>query len=223
MGWLEKIVSSTLLIFFVLIIGQSIAQESNQPILDKEKWQETVNGQKFIEKAAKRKPQKQSDGIDLDSLSGLKDIFTFILYALLIFIIGFILYKLVYQGTANKKIDTKVSSINLDDIEGHIDEVDFDKLLKEALADENFKLAIRIYFLIALKNLSLSKRITWSNEKTNQEYLNEMLEDKEFNSFRHLIRVFEIAWYSDHSISQDFFNSYSPDYIQFINRTAYKK
>ena len=187
--------------------------------LDKEKWKEEIEGKSFHEVSELKTPT-QSPDIDLSFLSGLGPVLKVVLIVGLLLLVAFILYRLNYTTQSNKKINSPIAYTDLENLEQHIDEVDFHVLLKNAIDDKNYKLAIRIYFLIALKNLSVSNKIEWSNEKTNQEYLFEMYEDSNFQAFKKLIFEFEYAWYSDHGISEEKFKKIAPIYVEFITKTS---
>lgn len=56
----------------------------------------------------------------------------------------------------------------------NIETADINSLISNAEKDNNFRLAIRYYYLLILKNLSLKNYIKFEDDKTNSEYLNEV-------------------------------------------------
>ena len=74
--------------------------------------------------------------------------------------------------------------------------------LKEALSINDFTLAIRINYLMLLKELNVKKFIYWSKEKTNGEYLNELSSQKCYYDFKKITLAFEIAWYGERKVEK---------------------
>lgn len=218
MDWLKRAIVKTIFLIGMLAQLTVFGAEKKEKIT-KAAWEETIKDRSFKEIREKPKPRKKTNLPSLGWLKGLGNVILIFFLVIIVAAIGFILFRLLSGMQSNKKV-VPVKVLNLDHLEEHIDDVDFDALLQEAIQAQNYKLAIRIYFLKALKNLSLANRIQWSNEKTNLDYLMEMSQDKEYTSFRNLIRIFEIAWYSDHEINKSHFDTYQENYSSFIHRTT---
>ncbi len=58
--------------------------------------------------------------------------------------------------------------------EEHIENIDLDSYIKNALKEENYRLAIRYMYLKSQKLLSLNNIIDWHFEKTNSDYYREI-------------------------------------------------
>jgi hypothetical protein len=130
----------------------------------------------------------------------------------------FLLYKLL-GGTfvSNRKFgNDKVFTI--EEIEERIHESDLDRLLREALQRGDFRLAVRIYYLAIIKELSLKDWIRWKKDKTNREYVNELIARKPELStgFRDATFAFEKVWYGDLEIKEKEYNILSPRFRSFI-------
>ena len=87
----------------------------------------------------------------------------------------------------------------------NIHEIDFDQSIEEAVIQRNFRLAIRLYYLKHLKQLSDKELIDWKPTKTNRSYLYELSDGKIKNNFENLTRQFEYVWYGDFNISEQEF------------------
>ena len=129
----------------------------------------------------------------------------------------FLLYKIFGNAKFlnNQKIKTGDFSL-LDEAEENLEIADLEKFLKDALDKKQYKLAVRIYYLMVLKELMFRNFIVWKKNKTNFEYLNEMRERTQFNHFHSLTKAFEIVWYGDLELEEKDFASLSPSFRKFI-------
>lgn len=86
-----------------------------------------------------------------------------------------------------------------------IHEMDFEKLLKEAADAKNYRLAIRLYYLWALKMLADGNHLHWEPGKTNHDYLLELRTSSLKGGFRQLSYYFEYTWYGNFSVTNELF------------------
>lgn len=90
-------------------------------------------------------------------------------------------------------------------IEEDIHQMDFDKLLDNALRTNDYRLAIRLIFLQSLKILSDRHLIAWQPGKTNHDYLRELEATPLRKGFEDLNFYFEYAWYGNFTIREDLY------------------
>lgn len=81
--------------------------------------------------------------------------------------------------------------------EENIHKIDFDKAIQQAAEEKNFKLAVRLLYLQALKNLSDTGKINWQINKTNREYGYELGGTNLGQPFGELTLLFERNWYGN--------------------------
>ncbi|HEY9048785.1 MAG TPA: DUF4129 domain-containing protein [Ohtaekwangia sp.] len=105
----------------------------------------------------------------------------------------------VFYGKADK------TALAHEVIEENIHEMDFDKLIQEALARNEYRLAIRLLFLQGLKLLADHHHITWEPGKTNHDYLNELTAKELKTGFNELNFYFEYAWYGNFVITDELY------------------
>jgi hypothetical protein len=105
--------------------------------------------------------------------------------------------KLFYSGQGK--------SITYTAIDENIHEMDFDKLIADAVAAKDYRLAIRLQFLQALKILSDKHLIHWHPGKTNHDYMLELGKSNLREGFTELNEYFEYAWYGNFPIAPDLF------------------
>jgi hypothetical protein len=115
-----------------------------------------------------------------------------------------------------KDIKFSNSKINAPDIElDHIQDItsiDFEAILKEALANKDFRLATRIQYLTMLQQLQNKQKIVWKPNKTNRAYSAELAESNLGTPFKVLSSLFEKIWYGHADVNEE---QYSGIYTQF--------
>lgn len=89
--------------------------------------------------------------------------------------------------------------------EDNIHELDFEKLIEDAISRQQYNRAIRLFYLKTLKQLADRGQIDWRINKTNQDYLREISRKDIEPSFRQLTFLFEYIYYGDFKISQSDF------------------
>ena len=101
-------------------------------------------------------------------------------------------------------------------VEENIEQVDFDKLIKQALKDNNYRLATRYMYLKSLKVLANKKTIDWHYDKTNTDYLNEIKDSKVKALFKRISYIYDYVWYGEFPIDEESFNKNTNDFNQLI-------
>jgi hypothetical protein len=98
----------------------------------------------------------------------------------------------------------------------NVHELDFDKLIQEAISTANFRLATRLHYLKMLKRLSDSGLINWQKNKTNFEYYYELKGEERRKQFYALTRLFESVWYGNFEISEAAFDENLKAFTGFL-------
>ena len=109
--------------------------------------------------------------------------------------------------------------IDLNNIEDNLETAELDPIIKKAIAAKNFPLAIRLYYLAILKELTLAGAITWKKDKTNRIYAQEMQPHRLMEDFRHVTSIFERVWYGDSVLGESAFESIQPSFQNLLNET----
>lgn len=112
------------------------------------------------------------------------------------------------SGSANKKL-----SLNFK--EEHIESIDLDTLLNEAIRDKNFERAVVLFYHKALQRLNDLQLIEWKVDKTNHDYLYELQSHKSKGLFSRLTHYYEYVEYGDFPVRESDFNSISDCYQEF--------
>lgn len=93
--------------------------------------------------------------------------------------------------------------------------IDFDDELEKALAQNNYRLAVRLLYLHCLKQLSDLQLIHWQIDKTNSAYVNELADPSQKQVFGVITRQFEYVWYGNFGIDKQAFVNISQLFQDF--------
>ncbi|MDG1766886.1 MAG: hypothetical protein P8H98_08830 [Flavobacteriales bacterium] len=135
----------------------------------------------------------------------------------LILLIIFIIIK-AQKDSSLRKLKSRNLGFSLEDIEENFHETDLEKALRLALEAEDYKVAVRIYYLIIIKILSENAHIKWRKEKTNFDYVREMNLLQYRAYFSSITLSFERIWYGDSLIGEQEYNLLKPQFERFINK-----
>lgn len=135
----------------------------------------------------------------------------------IIAIVGLIIYFVVkYMHLENifrKKPET--ADIPYAESLKNIHEINFEKQIAEAVGKRNYKIAVRLHYLNALKQLSDAGLIAWQPDKPNSVYLHELRDIKYRDSFGLLTRQFEYVWYGDFPLGEQAFENIDRHFADF--------
>ncbi|MEL6917533.1 MAG: hypothetical protein AAFO99_07360 [Bacteroidota bacterium] len=119
---------------------------------------------------------------------------------------GLVIYFLVkfFIGEKLSSIFTKkaTSIIDINLSEEHIENVDLDALIKLALEQKDYRLAVRYQYLRTLKDLSQKNIIEWHYEKTNTDYQREITIPRVQSLFKEVSYLYDYIWYGEQIIDE---------------------
>jgi hypothetical protein len=127
---------------------------------------------------------------------------TSILIILGVLILIFVLY-LIFRNRANrnKRIQTVLQSEAWDPTE--ISKTELELKLEEAFEKGDYRTCVRIYFTFILKELISSGKIRWKKEYTNYDYLAQMADDAEAETFSKIVSIYDLVWYGEFLLSKE--------------------
>lgn len=104
--------------------------------------------------------------------------------------------------------------------EENIHELDFKKLIDEAVKSNDFRLATRLTFLYSLKILSDRQLIHWLPGKTNHDYVEELERNDLKEGFQELSIYFDYAWYGNFKVSHEIFQKMENAFHQWKEKVS---
>lgn len=159
--------------------------------------------------------------INPGAIHGLSYIGWIILGIFILALIYFIVRAILNRNVGNKKVNP-VDYFDDEVPPSEIPLTELQKRLKEALDAEDYRAAVRIYYLFILKDLSTKNWINWQREKTNMHYLYEMQSKSYFNEFNQTVNYFEIIWYGKRKINQVQFKTIQPSFTDLLDKLGVK-
>ncbi len=222
-------IQNIFIFLFLKFSGISFAQEENSVVIDSsnvskkefsslisKKYQddhfnynETVGqSQNYLLRAIKWFFQKLEDifGIDIDP--GFYNIVEILIYLILIATALYIIIRLFVGSQASSFFTKKSKELApLTFEEEHIEKINLDELISNALQQNDYRLAIRYMYLKMLKDLSVKNLIDWHFEKTNIDYYNELKSTALQQNFKTVSYLYEHIWYGEFKLDDSAYYS----------------
>ena len=217
-----------IIILIIWALHPIIAQE-NTPVyhpIDKTEWEKTVKGYDYYEKGEQKKEidfepdiNIPEDNTSTGDISLVTKTLLFVAAAvLLIFILIMIFGKGIRVNT--KVVNTPIQV--LEELDERPMESDLERFLRESLERRDFRLAIRIYYLMVLKTLHEKNAITWKNDNTNMDYLLCLRSHPQYELLSKNTYVFEYIWYGNQNLTENGYKRISPSFTQLLNQIQQK-
>lgn len=115
----------------------------------------------------------------------------------------------IFSGKSRKEETTDAT---LEDVDIHA--IDYEKQIREALSKEDYRLAVRLWFLRTLKSFSDKELLNWKIDKTNSDYFYELSGTSYQKEFGEVSNVYDYIWYGEFPVDE---NSYSKAEEKFQN------
>lgn len=142
---------------------------------------------------------------------------------LISFVIVFVLFAFIlYYVAQNTKFKQKIKKMTPADVTGpveDIEELDTEGLLRQALAGDDLRMAVRVRYLLLLKKLNEVGLIAWKKDKTNRDYLSELYGRNDcYENVRGLTLAYELVWYGERKVSDESFQRLSVEFESVNSR-----
>jgi hypothetical protein len=185
---------------------------------DTARWNKVVEGETFDE--SREKEEKRQATASDRNVPWAADALSLTAYVIIIAIIVLIIYYVSKNVLVPTQLKKKLlPSEEFVATEENMEALDLNHLLGKALADGNLRMAIRIYYLRLLKKLDQQGLIAWKKDKTNRDYLGELMAGKTyFDEFRLLTGSYERVWYGEHVLTNDSFQKLAKDFERIDQR-----
>jgi len=148
----------------------------------------------------------------------LKFIFNVLPYLILLFLV-YLLLKFFLKVNSRTMItgQQNPATITFTEEEHILKNEDINALIIEAIKQQNYRLAIRYYYLLSLKKLSQNHIISWQQQKTNEDYISEIEAINLKASFTNITRIYDYVWYGEFDIDALKFETFKSQFESLNN------
>ncbi|WP_420321691.1 hypothetical protein [Flagellimonas sp.] len=146
----------------------------------------------------------------------------FIFYTLIVVGVVYLIVKIILNKEGRwifKRNKEKENTLSFE-IGENIQEVDFDELIKKAVANKDFRAAIRYYYLLLLKKLDQFDVIDFDAQKTSHDYQMEVEGSKYAAGFNKATYYYIYIWYGEFLIDEEEYGTTSGVYRQLLKQFA---
>lgn len=126
-------------------------------------------------------------------------------------LIGYAIYRML-QAPRNRVIARDGVAITVDNLDHYLHETDLARFLREAVAQGNYSLAIRLYYLQVIKDLTAKNAVRWGREKTNRDYQRELRTHRLAEPFRLATLRYEEVWYGNQLLDATAYAQLEPEF-----------
>lgn len=203
------------------IQGNGAQAPVSSPAMDKKEWKELkkklkIKDYKPAQKEPAKKTKKKGPKLAPDLSPDMRMAIKWGLFALVIGLLLYLVLRVLGINPFIKKGDKNKIHMALEELEDHLDTAAIDPHLYTAIKSKNFKLAIRLYYLMIIQKLALKEKITWKKYKTNKHYLIELRNREEYPILRKLTLTYERSWFGESDINENEYDSIQPDFVNFL-------
>lgn len=184
------------------------------------RWEQQIQDKSFIynypkpEKPAKTKPPFFSNFNKSDFANIFKKLLFILVGIILIGVFYFIFGNNIFYHSKQRG-RRKSKLLNEKNEETTNSELEI--ALKNALQENNFRLAIRIQYQILLQELSKKNAIQFRQQYTNQVYVTQLQSQSYGNIFRQITSIFEYTWYGHFGVTSLQYQSISSLFHQIYS------
>ena len=140
---------------------------------------------------------------------------SFVFYTFIILFLAFIAYRIYKNGGLFKPNAKKIyNESDFDYIEENLAEVNLNSLITKAENEGKYPLAIRYLHYQNLQNLYNRDLIQWDPKKTNQQFINQIKDEKIRILFSTNTQVFNQIWFGEFIINEEKYQEYKAMFNQ---------
>ncbi len=141
-----------------------------------------------------------------------------------IFVAG-IIYVIVKSNFSfdffKKKNETLEEIITEDtriDSSEQLERIGFEEQIKNAENQQNYRLAVRLYYLWLIYKLTQRKFIKFHVNKTNHDYVKELKNTKYSGEFSQCTRLYNFVWFGEFGLETQHYHSLKEDFNTLLNK-----
>ncbi|UKM66101.2 hypothetical protein GSB9_02674 [Flavobacteriaceae bacterium GSB9] len=163
-------------------------------------------------------PRKEEDNQDFFSIN--LGPLSWLFYLAIIGAVIFLVYILLNEGSSGLFSRNRNQSINIynEITADNIEDTDIDAFILNAEKTGDYRLAIRYYYLLVLKHLSLKNHIKFEDDKTNSEYLNEIYDKPFSKDFEYTSYLYNYIWYGEFPLNANAYQKAKTNFATLLKQ-----
>ncbi len=126
---------------------------------------------------------------------------------LFVTLVVLVILRLTSSGVSSvfsgKRKDVEETDATLEDVDIH--GINYEEQIRSAIARNDYRLAIRLWFLRTLKSFSDKELVNWKIDKTNSDYYYELSGTNYQQEFGDVSKLYDYIWYGEFPVDE---NSY---------------
>jgi len=185
-----------------------------------EEWKAIITDQDYSEDYPEEELEEEEEEEEDTASAGDSAIWRWLLICLIAGVFVYLIVKLTQDRAATNLKVEDLDVATLDKAEEHLHESDLEGLLQRAIDSKDYRSALRLRYLIVLRQLDANKWIEHLPAKTSLSYIIEMDGREQQATFRELSRIFDYVWYAEVDVPAEddrMFARRFSDYMKTIN------
>lgn len=141
---------------------------------------------------------------------------TLIIWAVIIFCVILVIW-LLWRSDLSRLVrpESKLTTFNFNEITDDLSTINFDKMIDEALKNNDFRTAIRWNYLKCLFLLEKGGHLMFQPSKTNIDYLNDLRKSDFLSEFKAVSRIYDYVWYGKFTVDQTKYTELKREFSSF--------
>ncbi len=142
-----------------------------------------------------------------------------IFYVVVFLLVVYFIFRAIInkEGTWVFGKSSEKNIVPVTDIENNIHVADFKSLIEIAESENNYRLAVRYYYLWLLRSLTNAQLIDYDVEKTDSDYLYELQSKTNRDQFSYTSYLYNYIWYGEFDVNTQQFDKAKHAFTTFIN------
>jgi hypothetical protein len=197
--------------------NQTISNESDLWYIKKKIPKDTTTQKiNYIKRDNVIKREKTIGPINIPE--GLGSIVKWLFYGILIVGLVFLIMKgnFTLPGATNNAIEQNFTENTTIENANQLQKIGFEEQITKAETDGNYRLAIRLYYLWALKELVNRNLLHFHIKKTNQDYCQELSHNKHHTAFKIGTDYYNYTWFGEFPVELPIYEKIKLFFHEFI-------
>lgn len=222
--YLQRLFLAALILFLLPVFPR---QQDDDEFIDKKEWRQLTEGEDYTEHSKRWGGCNRSFDSDIthsDPKTNMLFLQIFSYSALVLILAVLIWYLISHQLISidgikrrgrNDKVSFEFYEKNLEAID---DQGKLHELLKKAIDQKKYGLAVRIRFVLLIRHMDDRNLLQFSINKTNRHYIQDINTTAVKDDFVRIVRLFERVWYGGREVSEVEYNSINRLFDRFLTQ-----